>query len=104
MPEQGFMRHHVFEQSLARAVEFQTLARRLPSPLDATVVFCGTGEPLLHGKTAQYVRCVRDAGFALEVSTNGSLLSHDRALALLEAGGPRGTRDLSGPRAGARGA
>jgi len=86
MPEQGFMRHDVFEQSLARAVEVQTLARRLPSPLNATVVFCGTGEPLLHGRTAQYVRRVRDAGLACEVSTNGSLLSRDRALALLEAG------------------
>jgi MoaA/NifB/PqqE/SkfB family radical SAM enzyme len=86
MPEQGFMRHDVFEQSLARAVEFQTLARHLPSPLDPTVVFCGTGEPLLHGKIAQYVRRVREAGLPCEVSTNGSLLSRDRALALLEAG------------------
>jgi MoaA/NifB/PqqE/SkfB family radical SAM enzyme len=86
MPEQGFMRGDVFEQSLARAVEFQTLARGLPTPLDATVVFCGTGEPLVHRNTEQYVRRVREAGLACEVSTNGSLLSRERALELLEAG------------------
>ena len=86
MPAQGFMRGDVFEQSLARAVEFQTLARALPTPLDATVVFCGTGEPLVHRNTEQYVRRVRDVGLACEISTNGSLLSRDRALALLQAG------------------
>src|SRR5262245_65947755 len=82
------MQHDVFEQSLARAVEFQNLARRLPSPIDPTVVFCGTGEPLLHGKAEQYVGRVCDAGFGCEISTNGSLLSRDRALALLAAGMP----------------
>jgi MoaA/NifB/PqqE/SkfB family radical SAM enzyme len=86
MPEQGLMRHDVFEQSLARAVELQDLARRLPTPFEPTVVFCGTGEPLVHHRAAQYVRRVRDAGVACEVSTNGSLLSRDRALALLDAG------------------
>jgi MoaA/NifB/PqqE/SkfB family radical SAM enzyme len=86
MPEQGFMRHDVFEQSLARALEIQALAQRLPTPLEGIVVFCGTGEPLLHRKTAEYVRRVRDAGLACEVSTNGSLLSRERALELLEAG------------------
>src|SRR5262245_9418007 len=86
MPEQGFMRGDVFEQSLARAVEFRAVARGLPTPLDASVVFCGTGEPLVHRNTEQYVRRVRDAGLACEVSTNGSLLSHERAVALLEAG------------------
>jgi MoaA/NifB/PqqE/SkfB family radical SAM enzyme len=86
IPEQGFMRANVFEQSLARALEFQSLAKGLPSPLDATIVFCGTGEPLVHCRTAQYVRRVRDAGLACELSTNGSLLSRDRAIALLEAG------------------
>src|SRR3954469_16939586 len=79
MPEQGFMQGAVFEQSLARAVEFQNLARELPTPLDATVVFCGTGEPLVHRNTEQYVRRVRDAGLSCEISTNGSLLSRDRA-------------------------
>jgi MoaA/NifB/PqqE/SkfB family radical SAM enzyme len=86
MPEQGLMRHDVFEQSLARAVEFRGLARGLPVPLEPAVVFCGTGEPLVHHRAAQYVRRVRDAGLNCEVSTNGSLLSRDRALALLDAG------------------
>jgi MoaA/NifB/PqqE/SkfB family radical SAM enzyme len=86
MPEQGLMRHDVFEQSLARAVEFQKLARGLPAPLESTVVFCGTGEPLVHHRMEEYVRRVRAAGLACEVSTNGSLLSRDRARALLDAG------------------
>jgi MoaA/NifB/PqqE/SkfB family radical SAM enzyme len=86
MPEQGLMRHDVFEQSLARAVEFQGLARALPAPLEPRIVFCGTGEPLVHHRAAEYVRRVRDTGLACEVSTNGSLLSRDRALALLDAG------------------
>jgi MoaA/NifB/PqqE/SkfB family radical SAM enzyme len=86
MPQQGFMRGDVFEQSLARAIEFHTLAHGLPTSPDAAVVFCGTGEPLVHRNTEQYVRRVRDAGLACELSTNGSLLSRDRAVALLEAG------------------
>jgi MoaA/NifB/PqqE/SkfB family radical SAM enzyme len=86
MPEQGLMRHDVFEQSLVRAAEFQGLARTLPIPVELTVVFCGTGEPLVHPRAAEYVRRVRDAGLTCEISTNGSLLSRDRALALLDAG------------------
>ncbi len=86
MPHQGLMRPDVFDQSLARTVEFQTLGRRLPTPLAPTVVFCGTGEPLVHRQAAQYVRRVRDAGIACQLSTNGALLSHERAVALLDAG------------------
>jgi organic radical activating enzyme len=86
MPALGTMRDSVFAQSLARAAEFRDLARRLPSPVDATVVFCGTGEPLVHRRVTDYVRMVRDAGLACELSTNGALLSRDLGRALLDAG------------------
>lgn len=86
MPRQGIMRGPVFEQSLARAVELRALARRLPHPLDARVVFCGTGEPLVHREAEHCVRRVREAGLACELSTNASLLSRERTVALLEAG------------------
>lgn len=86
MPAQGLMGDDVFAQALARAVEFRDLARRLPSALDATVVFCGTGEPLVHRGVVDCVRRVRDAGLACELSTNGALLSRATAIALLDAG------------------
>src|SRR5262245_40707742 len=86
MPHEGVMRPDVFDRSLARAVEFQALARGLPSPVSVTVTFCGTGEPLIHRRAAEYVRRVRDAGLACQLTTNGSLLSRATALALLDAG------------------
>jgi organic radical activating enzyme len=86
MPRQGLMAPEVFEQSLARAVEFAAFARRLRTPLEITVVFCGTGEPLVHRRAAEWVGRVRDAGLACQVSTNGALLSQATSLALLDAG------------------
>lgn len=86
MPHQGIMPPEVFERSLARAVEFQMLARELPTALEPTIVFCGTGEPLVNRRAAHYVRRVRDAGFSCQLSTNGSLLSRETGSALLDAG------------------
>lgn len=86
MPQQGVMQPDVFEQSLARAVEYAALARDLPSPTDVTVTFCGTGDPLVHRRAEHWVGRVRDAGLPCELSTNGALLSHERAVALLDAG------------------
>jgi len=86
MPQEGLMRPEVFDQSLARAVEFQALARRLPRPVGVTVTFCGTGEPLVHRRATEYVRRVREAELACQLTTNGSLLSRATAVALLDAG------------------
>src|SRR5262245_21597448 len=86
MPQQGVMTDNVFEQMLARAVEFRALARRLSTAVEAALVFCGTGEPLVHRRAADHVRRVRDEGFACQLSTNGALLSRERAVALLDAG------------------
>lgn len=86
MPRRGVMTAAIFEQSLVRAVEFAALARTLPTPLDTTLVFCGTGDPLVHRRAAEWVGRVRDAGLPSQVSTNGALLTRATAEALLDAG------------------
>lgn len=86
MPQQGNMQPEVFEQSLARAIELRELTRQLPTPREPTVVFCGTGEPLLNRHAADYVRRVRESGFSCQVSTNGALLWPETTAALLAAG------------------
>lgn len=86
MPHEGVMRAGVFERTLERAVEFRTLLRRLGAPFEPTVVFCGTGEPLVHRRAVEYVGRVCAEGFPCQVSTNGALLSAETATALLDAG------------------
>ncbi len=85
MPHQGIMQPAVFERSLARTIEFQALTRQLATPTQPTVVFCGTGEPLVNRQAAYYVRQVRDTGLSCQLSTNGALLSRDTTTALLAA-------------------
>lgn len=84
MPQEGTMRPEVFEQALARVVEFDPIARRLP--IEPVVVFCGTGEPLLNRRAPHYVERVRGNGFPCQVSTNGTLLTGERGRELLDAG------------------
>jgi MoaA/NifB/PqqE/SkfB family radical SAM enzyme len=86
MPHEGIMQPEVFERSLARALELQAFARQLTVPLDPTIVFCGTGEPLVNRQAVHYVRRVRESGLSCQLSTNGSLLSAEKASALLDAG------------------
>lgn len=84
-PHQGLMTPEVFEQSLARAVEFRALALdRLQ--LDVRVSLSGLGEPLLNRNVVDYVRQVRAAGLECGMSSNGALLDEERSRALLDAG------------------
>jgi MoaA/NifB/PqqE/SkfB family radical SAM enzyme len=84
-PHQGLMSVEVFDQSLQRAIEYREVAREM---LDATVriSLCGLGEPLLNKHAADCVRKVREAGFDVAISSNGSLLDERRGQALLDAG------------------
>ena len=84
-PHEGLMSVDVFDESLRRAIEYSDVARRL---LDATlhVSLCGLGEPLLNRHAPDCVRKVREAGFDVAMSSNGSLLDERRGEALLEAG------------------
>jgi MoaA/NifB/PqqE/SkfB family radical SAM enzyme len=81
-PHQGIMSAEVFEQSLARAVEFRSA---FPDRI-LGVNLCGLGEPLLNRNAATFVRQVRQAGFSCGMSSNASLLDEARGRALLDAG------------------
>jgi MoaA/NifB/PqqE/SkfB family radical SAM enzyme len=84
-PHQGLMRPEVFDQALARSVEFREIARdRLSAEM--RVSLCGLGEPLLNRNAASFVRSVREAGLHCSMASNGSLLDERRSEALLEAG------------------
>lgn len=84
-PHEGLMSPEVFDQSLERAIEYRDVARDL---LDASVriSLCGLGEPLLNKHAPDCVRKVREAGFDVAISSNGSLLDERRGRALLDAG------------------
>jgi MoaA/NifB/PqqE/SkfB family radical SAM enzyme len=84
-PHQGLMTTEVFDQALARVVEFEDLARtRFGAPVKVNL--CGLGEPLLNRHSPEFVRKIRDAGFECSISSNGALLDEQRGRALLDAG------------------
>ena len=61
-PHQGLMTVEVFEQALARAVEFrETVADQ--HGWNMTVSLCGLGEPLLNKHLPAWVGAVKAAGF-----------------------------------------
>jgi MoaA/NifB/PqqE/SkfB family radical SAM enzyme len=84
-PHQGLMTPEVFERALARAVEFDRIAReRFDTRMKVNL--CGLGEPLLNRHTPEFVQQIRGAGFEVSVSSNGSILDERRGRALLDAG------------------
>ncbi len=85
-PHQGLMTEEVFEQTLARAVEFREQLAARGNITDIIVSLCGLGEPLVNPLAPQCARAVKDAGFTCVVSSNASLLDERRGQALLEAG------------------
>ncbi len=84
-PHEGLMSPEVFDQSLMRAVEYREVAKER---LDASVrvSLCGLGEPLLNRHAPEWVAEVREAGFEVALSSNGSLLDERRGRELLDAG------------------
>jgi MoaA/NifB/PqqE/SkfB family radical SAM enzyme len=80
-PHQGLMSPAVFEQALARCIEF-----RDSFSTDIHISLCGLGEPLLNRHTPNFVRMVREAGFECSMSSNASLLDEARGQALIDAG------------------
>ena len=84
-PHQGIMAPELFDQALARAIEFRPIAEdRFHRTVEISL--CGLGEPLLNRHTVSYVQKVRDAGFDLTLSSNASLLKEDVGRRLLDAG------------------
>lgn len=84
-PNQGLMTEEVFDQALARTVEFAAQSKETFGE-EVTVSICGLGEPLLNPRTPSFARKVHEAGLFCSVSTNATLLTEERAHALLDAG------------------
>lgn len=84
-PHQGRMTPEIFEQALARTVEFRELSLSTLGH-DVRVSLCGLGEPLLNSRAPEMVAAVRSAGMECHLSTNAALLDERRGGALLDAG------------------
>lgn len=84
-PHQGIMDVETFDRSLARAVEYREVVKNV-SGLPVTVSLCGLGEPLINRNLVSYVQKVKAEGFKCSMSSNGALLTEEKAHALLDAG------------------
>jgi MoaA/NifB/PqqE/SkfB family radical SAM enzyme len=84
-PHQGLMSGEVFEQTLARAIEFRSVASDTLER-ELRISLCGLGEPLLNPRTIASVARVREEGFSCSMATNATLLSEAKGRALLDAG------------------
>ncbi|MEN2774635.1 radical SAM protein [Acetivibrio clariflavus] len=75
--KKGFMSEYIFG----------ILTERLKELPVNEVEICGVGEPLLHKNVAEYVKKLKDIGInRVRINTNGSLLSDEKARALVESG------------------
>jgi MoaA/NifB/PqqE/SkfB family radical SAM enzyme len=74
-----------FDKALARAVDYRQVVNEV-SGLPVTVSLCGLGEPLINKNAISFVEKVKAEGFRCSMSSNGALLTEDRANALLDAG------------------
>ena len=80
-PHQGIMDVETFDKALARAVEYRQVVKEV-SGLEVTVSLCGLGEPLINRNTVSFVEKVKREGFRCSMSSNGALLTEDKAHAL----------------------
>ena len=65
--------------------DFRRVLDTMPSSVE-TIFFGGMGEPLFHRDILQMVRLAADTGAEVELLTNGTLLSGEMILGLIEAG------------------
>jgi MoaA/NifB/PqqE/SkfB family radical SAM enzyme len=84
-PHQGIMDVATFDKALARAVEYRQVVKDV-SGLEVVVSLCGLGEPLINRNTVSFVEKVKREGFQCSMSSNGALLTEQKAHALLDAG------------------
>ena len=84
-PHQGLMTPEIFEQSLARTIEYRTLVEEILHT-ELSVALCGLGEPLLNKHAAAFTRRVKAEGFRCGMSSNAALLDERRGTELLDAG------------------
>ena len=86
-PHEGLMSPEVFDQSLARAIEYRGGRAASCSTRPVRISLCGLGEPLLnrHAPDVASARCATPASRSRS-RRNGSLLDERRGQALLDAG------------------
>jgi MoaA/NifB/PqqE/SkfB family radical SAM enzyme len=77
MPTQGMMKLDVFKQILVRCKEL---------PILPVAKACGTGEPLIHPQSVEFVQYATEQGFDFNITTNASLLTPQKSKALFAAG------------------
>lgn len=77
MPTMGMMQFDVFKQVLKRCKELAVLP---------VAKACGTGEPLIHAQSVEFVRYASEQGFDFNITTNASLLTPAKSKALFDAG------------------
>lgn len=96
-PHQGHMSPETFEKVLFRAVELRDQnAARSDHIVDLEPNVCGLGEPLINPNTPDFIRQIRQAGFArCSMASNGALLDETRARAVLDAGVTRVNINIS---------
>lgn len=74
-----------FDKALQRAVEYREVIKNV-SGLPINLSLCGLGEPLINKNAISFVEKVKAEGFNCSMSSNGALLTEDKATALLDAG------------------
>ena len=84
-PHQGIMDVETFDRALARAVEYREVVKEV-SGLPVVISLCGLGEPLINKNTVSFVAKVKAEGFKCSMSSNGALLTEEKARALIDAG------------------
>lgn len=77
MPTMGMMTFDVFKQVLKRCQEL---------PVLPVAKACGTGEPLIHPQSVEFVQYATEQGFDFNITTNASLLTPQKSKALFNAG------------------
>ena len=80
-------RHTWFDEPICdlSLADFRRVLDTMPSSVE-TIFFGGMGEPLFHRDILQMVRLAADTGAEVELLTNGTLLSEEMILGLIEAG------------------
>lgn len=85
-PHQGLMSMEVFDKALERVDELSAIRVEAGGQAVQQVSLCGLGEPILNRKLPEMVAKIKAAGYKAHVSSNGALITEDKANELLDAG------------------
>lgn len=74
---------------------YKAVERGLEHPSIPVFSFCGTGDSLLNKNIVEYAQHIREVGCRLQLSTNGHLMTEQKAKDLIDAGISRVTFSIS---------